>query len=81
MTSTPPEQSAPDYQPRPFPDPALGTVKKLGLQDPRTGGSKAPEDWLRQHHYRPVLMETFVHKSRFAGTCYKAANWHYLGET
>ena len=42
---------------------------------------KLPEDWLQQYHYRPVLMETFVQKSRFAGTCYKAANWHYLGET
>ena len=42
---------------------------------------KLPEDWLQQYHYRPVLMETFVQKSRFAGTCYKAANWLYLGQT
>ena len=26
-------------------------------------------------------METFVEKKRFAGTCYKAANWRYMGET
>ena len=26
-------------------------------------------------------METFVETSRFRGTCYKAANWTYLGDT
>jgi hypothetical protein len=25
------------------------------------------------------LIETYVDTSRFAGTCYKAANWEYLG--
>jgi hypothetical protein len=40
-----------------------------------------PDDWLVQYHYRPVLMETFVEKQRFEGTCYKAANWRYLGQT
>jgi hypothetical protein len=28
-----------------------------------------------------VLLETFVEHPRFAGTCYRAANWQYLGET
>jgi hypothetical protein len=28
-----------------------------------------------------VLLETFVEIPRFAGTCYRAANWRYLGET
>lgn len=28
-----------------------------------------------------VLLETFVETPRFAGTCYRAANWRYLGET
>ncbi|MCG6870217.1 MAG: DUF4338 domain-containing protein, partial [Gammaproteobacteria bacterium] len=31
--------------------------------------------------YSPVLLETFVEKPRFRGTCYKAANWIYLGQT
>lgn len=39
------------------------------------------DDWEACYHYRPVLAETFVEKSRFRGTCYKAANWSYLGET
>jgi hypothetical protein len=39
------------------------------------------EDWYTRYAYRPVLLETFVEKPRFAGTCYKAANWKYLGDT
>ena len=39
------------------------------------------QDWHTRYAYRPVLLETFVEKPRFAGTCYKAANWHYLGDT
>ena len=38
-------------------------------------------DWENQYNYRPVLLETFVDKSRFQGTCYKAANWIYVGDT
>lgn len=40
-----------------------------------------PDDWQRIYHYRPVLIETFVEQQRFRGTCYKAANWIYLGQT
>ena len=39
------------------------------------------DDWEQQWGYRPVLMETFVDPDHFAGTCYKAANWSYLGLT
>jgi hypothetical protein len=38
-------------------------------------------DWQTRYHYRPVLLETFVEKKRFEGTCYKAANWIYVGDT
>jgi len=38
-------------------------------------------DWLEVHKYRPVLIETFVDKAKYSGSCYKAANWQYLGET
>ena len=31
--------------------------------------------------YSPVMLETFVEKPRFTGTCYKAANWQNLGDT
>ena len=39
------------------------------------------EDWYARYAYCPVLLETFVEKPGFAGTCYKAANWQYLGDT
>ena len=39
------------------------------------------EDWHRRYKYRPVLLETFVERDRFAGTCYKAAGWLCVGET
>lgn len=38
-------------------------------------------DWKRAYGYRPVLLETFVEPGRFAGTCYRAANWVHLGQT
>jgi hypothetical protein len=28
-----------------------------------------------------LLLETFVNPEHYQGTCYKAANWIYLGET
>lgn len=40
-----------------------------------------PDHWQEVYGYRPVLLETFVEIPRFQGTCYKAANWHYLGQT
>ena len=39
------------------------------------------DDWVEAYGYRPVLIETFVDPSRFAGTCYRAANWHFVGHT
>jgi len=40
-----------------------------------------PRDWERLYGYRPVLLETLVDGARFAGTCYRAANWVMLGWT
>ncbi len=28
-----------------------------------------------------MLLESFVETGRFAGTCYRAANWRYVGQT
>jgi len=38
-------------------------------------------DWQRIYNHPIYYLETFVDKTRFAGTCYKAANWIYLGDT
>src|SRR5205085_2839525 len=37
------------------------------------------QDWEQVYGYRPVLMETYVERGRFAGTCYRAANWMWVG--
>jgi hypothetical protein len=42
---------------------------------------RLPDDWQIRYGYRPVLLETFVENGRFLGTCYRAANWRYLGNT
>ena len=39
------------------------------------------QDWLERYGYEPVLLETFVDRERFRGTCYQAANWEHLGAT
>ena len=38
-------------------------------------------DWERAYAVRPLLLETLVDTARFAGTCYRAANWLELGTT
>ncbi len=40
-----------------------------------------PYYWQERYNYSPLLLETFVEKNRFAGTCYKAANWTCVGQT
>ena len=41
-----------------------------------------PADWERVYHHPLYFFETFIDPERgFKGTCYKAANWVYLGET
>jgi len=40
-----------------------------------------PVDWETVYNHRIYFLETFVDTERFKGTCYKAANWIYLGNT
>lgn len=40
-----------------------------------------PHHWHAQYGVFPVLLETYVEKPRFMGTCYRAANWVCLGQT
>jgi hypothetical protein len=37
--------------------------------------------WQARYAHPVVLAETFVDPARFAGTCYRAANWQRLGQT
>jgi hypothetical protein len=38
-------------------------------------------DWERLYAHPIYLVETFIDPERFRGTCYRAANWIYLGLT
>lgn len=38
-------------------------------------------DWRFRYGTEIALVETFVDTTRFAGTCYKAANWQKVGQT
>lgn len=38
-------------------------------------------DWEKQYGVRPYMVETFVDRAKYLGTCYAAANWTYLGIT
>jgi hypothetical protein len=40
-----------------------------------------PGDWQDRYGIRPLLVESFVDRSRFPGTCYRAANWILVGQT
>ena len=50
--------------------------KVLSLSERRVA-----DDFEARYAFRPVLLETFVEKERFRGTCYRAANWQHLGHT
>ncbi len=56
-------------------------VKNLASHVLSLALSRLPQDWEQRYHTRPVLAETFVNPDRFAGTCYKAANWTYVGDS
>lgn len=38
-------------------------------------------DWFCRYGHGVYLLETFVDRTRFAGTCYRAANWQHVGQT
>lgn len=42
---------------------------------------RLPRDWWQEHRRRLLLLESFVERGRFAGTAYRAAGWHPLGQT
>jgi len=48
----------------------------LGLVLRRIGA-----DWQRKYGHPIHLIETFVERDRFGGTCYQAANWIRVGQT
>ena len=43
--------------------------------------SALSDDWERMYGHPVYFAETFIDPSRFRGTCYRAANWKFLGLT
>ena len=56
-------------------------VKCLASQVLARAQARLADDWFEVYRYRPVLLETYVERGRFAGTCYRAANWQHVGNT
>jgi len=61
--------------------PAWVQVKHLASKVLALSLRRLSSDWQKTYGHRVYLAETFVDNSRFKGTCYKAANWQYVGQT
>jgi hypothetical protein len=56
-------------------------VKGLASKILALSARQMPRDWETRYGCRPLLLETLVDAARFRGTCYRAANWIYVGQT
>jgi hypothetical protein len=56
-------------------------VRNLASRLLALAAKRIAADWQRLYAYRPLLLETFVDSERYAGTCYRAANWLLVGYT
>ena len=57
------------------------SIKYLASKILALNVKRVSEDWLKTYNHPLYLLETFVEKERFKGTCYKAANWIGVGQT
>jgi SRSO17 transposase len=57
------------------------TIRNLASKVLSMSLRRLSEDWKKQYEITPYMAETFVDKENYLGTCYKAANWQYLGVT
>jgi len=57
------------------------TVRNLASRILAAAAKRLPGDWEERYGYQPCLLETFVERARFRGTCYRAANWIHVGQT
>ena len=57
------------------------TVQHLASHILGRMASRISADWLRIYGHPIYFLETFVDPERFRGTCYRAANWVWLGKT
>ncbi len=57
------------------------SVKYLASKVLALNTKSISHDWLKVYNYPLYLLETFVEKNRYKGTCYRAANWICVGQT
>lgn len=57
------------------------SVKYLASKILAINAKRISDDWLNIYNHPLYLLESFVEKNRFKGTCYKAANWICVGQT
>lgn len=57
------------------------SVKCLASKILALNAKRISNDWIKIYNHPLYLLETFVEKNRFKGTCYKAANWILTGQT
>lgn len=56
-------------------------VKGLASKILATNLRRLAADWQEAWGHEVCLAESFVDRARFAGTCYRASNWRYVGES
>ena len=56
-------------------------VRNLASRVLSMAARRIGEDFEALYGLRPVLLETFVERDRHRGTCYRAANWQWVGTT
>jgi hypothetical protein len=56
-------------------------VRNLASRILALAAHQCQRDYQRLYGVQPVLLESFVDAQRYAGTCYRAANWRLLGLT
>ena len=56
-------------------------VKGLASKILALSARQMPREWQIRYGHRLLLLETLVDAVRFRGTCYRAANWIYVGQT
>lgn len=57
------------------------SIKYLASKILALNAKRISDDWFEVYNHPLYLLETFVEKKRFKGTCYKAANWTCVGQT
>jgi len=56
-------------------------VKNLASHVLSLALARLSRDWEERFGTRLWMLETFVDPARFKGTCYRAANWRFIGQT